>query len=378
MPNKKKEQLKKPAMSTSSSDEFDDSENGEESTDPPKSFLNAMLGFFKHLFPAFMEAFASGTKTFKRRVQGITEPEQNDAEEDDDDQKPGKSRKDEEDETAEEDKEIEPAAGSKKRKLLLAFIIALIIIPVACGLYLGGMFNDDADGGESDKPVSAAPQEDSHQKSVFDSIFGKKNQPPATPAEQLAAMQITINPNNFVKYAGQNDINVVQLFIQSGMSPNTRRPLDGFTPLTAAAAFGRQEMAEFLLDDNGADINAQDHEGQTALMKAVQHNRPQMVELLLERKADYNIADKSGNTALTLANTNYGDNPLTKAFEKFGIDISTAKKETAPEKKPESLLPSPDGEPAKNKTSPYLEVSVQEFLKLLETEPASVSESTPK
>lgn len=73
----------------------------------------------------------------------------------------------------------------------------------------------------------------------------------------------------------------------------------GTTLLMVASALGRIELVRFLLE-KGADINAQDKYGDTALMDAAS-DHPEVVELLLEKGADVNIRNKLGKTALEWA-----------------------------------------------------------------------------
>lgn len=54
----------------------------------------------------------------------------------------------------------------------------------------------------------------------------------------------------------------------------------------------------------GADINAQNENGQTALNLAVQNDDPVMVDVLIERGADLNIPDSKGWTVLSIATKN--------------------------------------------------------------------------
>ena len=57
-----------------------------------------------------------------------------------------------------------------------------------------------------------------------------------------------------------------------------------------------------LLVEKGADVNAINYEGETALMIAVDAgDNPEVVKLLLEKGADVNARTKEGETALMIA-----------------------------------------------------------------------------
>jgi ankyrin repeat protein len=80
----------------------------------------------------------------------------------------------------------------------------------------------------------------------------------------------------------------------------------GMTPLLGAIAVGGRPIAELLLKA-GADVNARyndnagSHSGNTALYEAVEHQQPDLVELLLANKADPNARNNAGQTPLDLA-----------------------------------------------------------------------------
>jgi len=67
-----------------------------------------------------------------------------------------------------------------------------------------------------------------------------------------------------------------------------------------AVANGRRELVEILLK-SGANVNAQDKWGITALMYAVLEGRRELAELLLSRGADIHVRAKKGLTALMCA-----------------------------------------------------------------------------
>ena len=130
--------------------------------------------------------------------------------------------------------------------------------------------------------------------------FSNFEQRERTPEDRLAEMGIKVIPDEFVRYAGRGNAEVVNLFIESGMPVDSYRKGDGYTPLMAAAAFGRQQTVNVLLEQ-GAKVNARDIDGQTALMKAVAYSQTQVVDILLGAGADINVRDIRGNTIVSLA-----------------------------------------------------------------------------
>ena len=71
---------------------------------------------------------------------------------------------------------------------------------------------------------------------------------------------------------------------------------DGRTALMRASFLGQERCVEVLLDA-GADINAQDEAGRTALMEACVAFKKGVIRILLERGADVNLFDNNGCTA---------------------------------------------------------------------------------
>ena len=59
-------------------------------------------------------------------------------------------------------------------------------------------------------------------------------------------------------------------------------------------------FAKYLIE-NGANLNATNNNGTTALTFATQYNKVDIVKLLLEQKADATIKDNDNKTALDYA-----------------------------------------------------------------------------
>ena len=97
---------------------------------------------------------------------------------------------------------------------------------------------------------------------------------------------------------------------------------DGGTALMEAACWGNTELAEALIKA-GANVNAQSENGQTALMWAVYSYRGHtaVVEALIKAGTDVNVQNKYGKTALMWAASD-GNTELAEALIKAGADVS--------------------------------------------------------
>ena len=74
----------------------------------------------------------------------------------------------------------------------------------------------------------------------------------------------------------------------------------GNTAQMGVAFKGYDEIAARLLKA-GCDVDARNHQGQTALMMAAMFNRRAQVDMLLAAGAQANIADAAGHTAVSVA-----------------------------------------------------------------------------
>ena len=158
--------------------------------------------------------------------------------------------------------------------------------------------------------------------------------------KRLLLMGADINTKNefgstpFKLAVVNNNVNVVELFLQLGQDPNKEsvdETVSGGTPLMSAAANGNIELVKLLLKfgakpdyptsgrhtalmsatghteifkilvNHGANIHARDNYGRTVLIWAALHGTEEVVALLCEMGADPEIKDKGGNTAVSEA-----------------------------------------------------------------------------
>ncbi len=98
----------------------------------------------------------------------------------------------------------------------------------------------------------------------------------------------------------------VRLLIERGADPNKRfdyhSPVDGRTEreLTALMFAGSVEVARALLEA-GAEVNAQDSNGVTSLMRAAHRGVPDVVRWLLSQGANSAVRSTSGLSAMDFA-----------------------------------------------------------------------------
>ena len=113
----------------------------------------------------------------------------------------------------------------------------------------------------------------------------------------LAAAAMAQEPGKF--YSAIRENNLAQLRALLDQKPGLNVADDrGITPLMYAAEIGSLDAMRLLLD-RGAEVNAQNAFGSTALMWSVAD--PAKVRLLLDHGAEVNTAARSGRTALIIA-----------------------------------------------------------------------------
>ncbi|MBV8097540.1 MAG: ankyrin repeat domain-containing protein [Verrucomicrobia bacterium] len=117
--------------------------------------------------------------------------------------------------------------------------------------------------------------------------------------KELNALNFQFNGDDFVRSAAEGDQKALGLFFAAGFDVNTPNSA-GYTGLMAAAERGRADIVKLLLDHK-ADPNVAGRDAGTALMLAAENNQPEIVKLLLGRGADPNRQDNNGWTALLKA-----------------------------------------------------------------------------
>lgn len=151
---------------------------------------------------------------------------------------------------------------------------------------------------------------------LFLVVAGCHNGPQDEAREKLVGeMGVRWSPETYIQAAVNGDTQVVSLFLQAGMDPDTTGD-EGKTALIWAAANGHAATVQTLLD-NEADVNAIDKQGKTALMWATEGDHDAVVQALLAKRANVEVQALDGSTALSIAQRK-GDTELVRLFEQAG------------------------------------------------------------
>ena len=105
--------------------------------------------------------------------------------------------------------------------------------------------------------------------------------------------------NSLIMYASIGDLTSVRNVVEKGANINARDAV-GMTALINTVRMGgdrNKDVALFLIE-KGADVNAYDKYGRTPLMHAAQAGSVNIVNALIEKGANLNAQDEYGNTAL--------------------------------------------------------------------------------
>jgi ankyrin repeat protein len=108
--------------------------------------------------------------------------------------------------------------------------------------------------------------------------------------------------NALMQAARIGDLPAVELLLQEGLRPS-HRDMDGETPLIAAARCYANANVMKALVKAGADVNAADLKGMTALMYAAEDAKVDAVKTLLDLGVSPNAKNKDNQTSLQIAAT---------------------------------------------------------------------------
>ena len=144
--------------------------------------------------------------------------------------------------------------------------------------------------------------------------------------------------------AWAGDLNVFKLIVAAGgdvgrqrntaWRPNGGVRGRGATPLHHAVMYGREDIVAYLVDEEGADINAPGEQGYTALHLAAKFNYPRLVHYLLERGARTDMLTRDEKTARELAGAKQE-----RSHAQMGHMLETFDRYDADAKSRQKLLP---------------------------------------
>jgi ankyrin repeat protein len=111
--------------------------------------------------------------------------------------------------------------------------------------------------------------------------------------------------------ARKGSLDILELLLKAGANPNlmnyragiypyTSKPSLRYTPIISAASRGNRHVVAMLLANPGIKVDAQDEDGNTAMMSAARNGSLDIVELLLKAGADPNLKNNRGKTAADL------------------------------------------------------------------------------
>lgn len=122
----------------------------------------------------------------------------------------------------------------------------------------------------------------------------------------------------FISAARSKKIEVVEWFLSKGADINQRNA-DAKNALMILIENDDNDIAQYLMDE-GIDIEAQDFEGETPLIKATKKGNITMINALIQAGANPNIADNTGMSALSYSELRPELQPLFAGFSRGKSD----------------------------------------------------------
>jgi ankyrin repeat protein len=137
------------------------------------------------------------------------------------------------------------------------------------------------------------------------------------PAQPMAGLWAA--SGNGVGHSGEMSLSQLQSAVSSGADVNARNTV-GETALMWAASTGKLDVVEFLVS-HGANVNVADNKGQTALMGAANAGNLDCEAYLMSNGAEINAKDAKGWTPLMNAAIS-GNLDCVDALIKCGADVN--------------------------------------------------------
>jgi ankyrin repeat protein len=129
---------------------------------------------------------------------------------------------------------------------------------------------------------------------------------------------LSIIAQNIWKAAINGKISEIEAELAKGTDINAKSPNGGYTPLLFAIGIGQAKAAEFLLS-KGALPDIENNEGTTALMSAITQKKEKLLKLLIDYKADVNLADRNGLPIIYAVS--FGDYDMIELLYNAGANI---------------------------------------------------------
>jgi len=131
----------------------------------------------------------------------------------------------------------------------------------------------------------------------------------------------TIN-DDLIRSAKNGDLEQVEDFIKHGANVNAKN-IFGLTALIQATRNNHFSIVEYLIEQHKANVNARTNDGETALIAAAYNGHLPIVQYLVERGAHVNAKDNTYWTPLMCAAHN-GHLSVVQYLIKHGADVNTA------------------------------------------------------
>ena len=125
-------------------------------------------------------------------------------------------------------------------------------------------------------------------------------------------------------YAAQKGLNDnIKILLNNGADVNYRNPATGLSSIAAAAAEGNSNTIRLLVRTGNADVNISDLSGRTPIFYAVEQNQEDALRTLFSLGADPNAQDHTGVTALMRASAKGRQNCVDILLKQKGIQTDT-------------------------------------------------------